>query len=148
MKVKILCALLFLAPSLLSQNIKDVTYINQLGEKQNASFGDAVKLCVLSLGNNSQNFIRDRQVLTRLGLLQKLENYKEDDPLRRGTIALILARHLKLKDSLFYLLFDSERYAFRVCVAHGIMDEYGSESDILSGEELIEIVSRAAGSSR
>ena len=45
-------------------------------------------------------------------------------------------------------LLGREGYAFRACVAHGIMDHDGSEWDKISGEELIEIMSKVTESGK
>ena len=55
-------------------------------------------------------------------------------------LALMVARHLKLKGSLFFLMFDTERYAHRACVAEKIMDANTSELDTLTGDELLEVM--------
>jgi hypothetical protein len=64
--------------------------------------------------------------------------------MRKGVAARLLARYLGLTDSLLYDIFGSERYAFRACVAAGIMVADGSEWDAVSGEELLEIMRRVA----
>jgi len=55
-------------------------------------------------------------------------------------IALMAARQLRLKGSLFYLMFDTQRYAHRACVAEEIMDASTSELDTLTGDELLEVI--------
>ena len=72
--------------------------------------------------------------------LLKADRYDKDKPLSRGMLALMVARHLKLKGSLFYLMFDTERYGHRACVAEKIMDVNTSEWDTMTGDELLEVM--------
>ena len=65
-------------------------------------------------------------------------------PLKKGYIAVMVAEGLNLEDSVLYKLFKSKRYAFRVCVAHNLLNADGSENDLMSGEELIEFLRLAS----
>jgi hypothetical protein len=41
-----------------------------------------------------------------------------------------------------YLIFDTERYAYKACIANGIFSPGGSENDKMTGPELIDLLSR------
>lgn len=116
-----------------------VNIINQIGDKKQATFGDAVFLYIITLGVIPSSFDVNVNILKNKNILPK-KNYKQDKPLRKGTLALMIAKHLKLEDSLMYLIFKFPRYAHRACIAYGLMPVDGSEWDILTGEELLEII--------
>ncbi len=123
--------------------VADVAYINTVADKPVATVGDGMKLYVLSLGIDGGDFKANMNLLLKAGIL-KHTDYIETAPLRRGTLARMIARHLKLNDSFFFNLFGTERYAFRACIAEEIMDYDGSEWDKLSGGELLEILRRVS----
>ena len=54
------------------------------------------------------------------------------------------AGYLDLCGSLMYMISGAERYAFRACVAEGIMRGDGSENDVISGPELVEVLGRVS----
>jgi hypothetical protein len=139
-KLFIILTLIMTAGTAWSQAVAPVNFVNQLGDKKQATFGDAVTIYLLTLGKDPKGFNIDVQALTGMGIL-KDNDYKADTPLRRGMIANMVARHLKLGDSLFYNIFGTERYAFRACIAARLMEAEGSEWDDISGEELLEIMS-------
>jgi hypothetical protein len=150
MKVRniVLALALALASSgLMAQSMGDLNFINDLGDKRHAGFGDAVKFMVLEMGRNSTGFAADLALLERRGISGGYEGMKEKDPVRKGVLARMVARRLNLKDSLFYRIFGTERYAFRACAAAGIMISNGSEWDIVSGDELVEIMSQVSARS-
>jgi hypothetical protein len=142
--IKIFIFIFFLGIGLpaFSQGFGSLEFVNSLGDKKQVTYGEAVDFFIYILGGYPTNFQANIQYLNKAGITQDII-YQANNPLRRGTISLMLVRHLKLTDSLFYRMFKTQRYAFRVCIAKGIMDADGSERDILSGEELIEIMSRA-----
>ncbi|MBN1533077.1 MAG: hypothetical protein JXA20_10480 [Spirochaetes bacterium] len=116
-------------------------FINTLGDKETATFGDAVTLFSYVINRTPRGFQQDRAALNETGLLRNMD-YDQNRSLRRGILARMIARHMHLKGSLMYLIFGTERYAYTACVAGGIMDPGGSEWDVLSGEELIEAITR------
>ena len=144
----VLALVLALASSgLVGQSMGDLNFINDLGDKKHATFGDAVKFMVLETGQNSTSFAADLALLGRKGISKGYESRKEKDPVRKGVLARMVARRLNLGDSLFYRIFGAERYAFRACAAAGIMTSNGSEWDIVSGDELVEIMNQVSGKS-
>ena len=127
-----------------SQSMNVLNYVNELGDKKQASFGDAVKLIVLDMGENTSGFESDLSVLNARNKIAAGYSLSENAPLRKGVVARLIARYLRLTDSLVYNIFGTERYAFRACVAADIMIADGSEWDYVSGEELLEIMRRVA----
>ena len=122
-----------------SQDYASLNLIDNLGNKKTVTYGDAVKLFIISIGMNSENFKADIKKLGDLGLKKGLDR-GENEPARRGDVAILISQRLKLKDSLFYRMFNIKRYATRACTAAGIMPGDVSERDFLSGDELIEIM--------
>ncbi len=144
MKIKLAIIIIFLsAISSYTQDIGSLSYIHELGKKETATFGDAVSMFVLTLNKKAENFNTNISILKSLNVIPETD-YSESTPLRRGMLASIIAKYLDLKDSLFYRIFKSERYAFRACIADNIMDANMSEWDKISGDELIEIMSIVA----
>lgn len=128
--------LLFSAAS--AQDISQLNFIHSLDSQAVATYGDAVKLFVISTGARAGNFESESALLNEQGLALKYDEYK---PLTRGMAALMTARYLNLKGSFMYLIFKSERYAYRACIADSLMPGDASEFDKLSGPELLELMS-------
>ena len=126
------------------QSMSVLNYVNELGNREQASFGDIVKLIVLDMGEKTLGFESDFSVLCARNKIAFGYNLYENTPLRKGVAARLIARYLSLTDSLMYVIFGTERYAFRACVAAGIMIADGSEWDYVSGDELLEIMRRVA----
>ncbi|MBP7734991.1 MAG: hypothetical protein KA369_03370 [Spirochaetes bacterium] len=138
----IILLFLFIFPfSLVSA--QEINFINSLADKKIVTFEDGVKMYLYTLGKAPAGFNADVATLKGLKLL-KAKAYDKDKPLRRGMLALMVARHLKLKGSFFYLLFDTERYAHRACVAENIMTATTSELDRMTGDELLETMAIVA----
>ncbi|MBN2402332.1 MAG: hypothetical protein JXN64_08010 [Spirochaetes bacterium] len=112
-----------------AQAFDEVAFLDNLSKKDKATVGDALKLFELVIG--------------------KKEPLSKDGPannavLKKGFISLKVANALNLTDSVVFTLFKSERYAFRACVAHGLLNADASEYDTMSGEELIEFLTLAS----
>ncbi|OHD65034.1 MAG: hypothetical protein A2176_04610 [Spirochaetes bacterium RBG_13_51_14] len=122
---------------------QEINFINELAGKKVATFGDGVTMYLYTLGRVPAGFDADVRVLKGLNML-KADRYDRNKPLSRGMLALMVARHLKLKGSLLYLMFDTERYAHRACVAEKIMEASTSELDRLTGDELLEVMTIVA----
>jgi hypothetical protein len=84
---------------------QEINFINELAGKKTVTFDDAVKMYMYTLGKAPAGFGQNVAALKVMGLL-KAKDYDKDKPIRRGMLALMVARHLKLKGSLFYLMFD------------------------------------------
>jgi hypothetical protein len=111
-----------------AQAFDEIGFLDTLGKKNKANVSDALALFSL--------------------VFEKKQPAKADTannvPLKKGFIALKVAQYLNLTDSIIYTLFRKERYAFRVCAAHKLLNEDGSENDLMSGEELIEFLRLAS----
>jgi hypothetical protein len=101
-----------------------------------------------ALGKKSAASISDAQTLFKMVLEKKYTPSAavedKNSSVKKGYIAYLVAGNLGLTDSLLFNLSRSQRYAFRVCVAHKLMNADGSENDMMSGEELIEFLRLAS----
>jgi hypothetical protein len=146
MKIKIIpviIILLLISSISFGQNITNITFINEIADKEEATFEDGIRFIMMLTGKNPIAFQENIVKLNNEGITQGIQLAK-DSPLRRGVLSLMLARHLNLKDSLFYKIFKTERYAYRACIANDLMHYEGSEWDKLSGGELVEIMTKAS----
>lgn len=140
MRIKLfIIAILLCTVPVFAQEYGGLNFINQLGEKKTATWGDATALYVITLGKAPAGFDANVQTLQSMGII-KTNKYGKDKPLRKGMLAKMIARHLKLKNTLLYLIFGTERYAHRSCVAERIYPADSSEWDAMRGDELIEIM--------
>jgi hypothetical protein len=139
----VLILYLMAAIPLAAQELGNLDFINNLGEKDAATYGDAVTFFIYMQNRYPEGFEADIKTLNRSNITTGIKAGRED-VLTRGTLSLMLARYLNLKDSLLYLISNTGRYAYRACVAADLMDFNGSEWDIISGEELIEIMAIAS----
>lgn len=117
-------AALAISTAVFSQDTGFISKMNDIDKKATATYGDAVML------------FREQ------GAKNIALGYKDDEPLTRGMVALMTARYLGLSGSFMYNIFGTERYAFKACVAEGLMKEDGSENDLMSGTELIEVLAK------
>jgi hypothetical protein len=136
MKQLIIAVIILISPAVFfqqkqaaAQAFNEVGFLDTLGNKNIATVNDALKLFTL--------------------VIEKKQPVLKDDPannvpLKKGFIALMVANNLNLTDSVIYTLFKKERYAFRACAAHNLLNADGSENDLMSGEELIEFLQLAS----
>lgn len=141
-KLLVLLYTLLILPAL-AQSPGNLAFINDLGEKGTATFSDAVTFFLLIENKQPGEFRANLDELNKQRITQGIEE-AENAPLTQGTLALMIARGLKLKDSLFFLMTGTRRYAFRTCVSANIMDADTSEWDTMSGEQLIEIMTKVS----
>lgn len=149
--ISVICIFLCLMPVLGRNNtgsIESLIKINELSSKQEAEIQDSIFLFVLELEKKPADFKGNMTIVTNHGVLKQGIEPNSTEKLTRGFLASMIARYKKLDDHLLYRIFESERYAFRACVAHGIMEYNGSENEIVSGEELIEIMSKISTTKR
>ncbi len=125
------------------QSVADIEFVNQVADAPLARVSDAVGLFAMFYGARRPDFQNNIALLRSKGISIP-ETLQENDVLRRGTLALLAARYLDLGDSFMYRLFHTTRHAVTACVANGIMEASGSEWDILSGGELVEVVRKVA----
>ena len=122
--------LMVLSASLTAQDISPLLYINELDAKKTATYGDALRMFRF-------------QVRTVPGSKEyMLKGYFDDFPLTKGVISLMVARYLGLNKSLLFNIFGTERYAYKACLADKLFSELGSENDLMSGADLIELFTR------
>ena len=121
-----------------------LTYINQLGAKQIATYADGLYFMVIVLNRAPGNFSKNKAAIQRRVKSVDEIKLKPSDPLNRGAIALLISSYLNLSDSLMYNIFKNQTYAVQACIAAGIMDANCSSNDILSGEDLIEIMDKVS----
>ena len=112
-------------PVIVNQNMPQITFLSELDGKKTATYGDALRMFGFKAGADSGAY--------------SLKGYSEYSKLTRGMVSLMTARHLKLNDSLMYRIFDIERYAYRACLAEKFFSRDGSENDVMTGPQLIEL---------
>ncbi|MBN1500105.1 MAG: hypothetical protein JW982_08120 [Spirochaetes bacterium] len=135
---KLIISLIISASSVIfAQNVNQINVIQEIDEKPAATYEDAVTMFMYELNQTPGTFERNAAFLKTKQIVKK--DYAKETPLKRGMIAYMTAKHLNLKDSFMFALTKAERYAFRSCVSYGIMDVDGSENDLISGNELLEI---------
>ena len=123
------------------QKVATVEYLQNLSKSEHATVGDAVRLFSLQSGKGYKNFDAGLSSIKQEGILPE-KQYDEQDNLSRGLLAFMVARYLKLSDSLWFNLFGAERYAYNACASAKIMPEGKSEWDRMSGPDLIEMLGK------
>ena len=116
-----------LSVSGIAQDISQIIFINELDGKTVANYGDALRMFGFQ-ERTSDSYM--------------LKGYNNDARLTKGMASLMTARFLQLKKSTMYRIFGTERYAYRACVADKLFSIDGSENDLMSGLELIELFSK------
>ena len=128
--------------------ISKQAYFNKLLSKKNATLFDAYTMLVILLGREDrysdfetkQEFLRQNHILPKLKKLSK----NPHQPLEKGVAAYMFCRVLKIKGGLWLRLFGiTQRYALRELVFQNIMFP-GNTRNIVSGKELVFIVTQAA----
>jgi hypothetical protein len=125
--------------NLQGQGLGSLSFIHELSEKRTATVDDAFRILLLTLEKNPGTFKQNMMTLSKMGLIKRTD-YSKNMPLRLGLVAYMVAKQLKLKDSFMFLIFKTERYAHRACAADDIMSFNQSARDLLSGDELIEVM--------
>lgn len=123
-----------------SQGVESINSINKLADKDYVTVEEGMKFFVMVTTNKSQSYNNNIKMLKSKGILDADFSEEGFAVLKRGILAKMVARQLELSGSLLYLLLDVERYATKACIADGIMIYSASERDVLSGGELIEIM--------
>jgi len=145
MKLKqlfILLPVLFFSISAYSQDVNQLEWLSDLDSKSRATYGDAVKIFAMQTSGRSSSFRTDSSLLEKSGIA--LDGYSESEELSKGMLAKMTARYLDLGGSIMYMIFGTERYAFRACASYGLMRGDGSENDVVSGPELVEVLGRVS----
>ncbi len=125
-----------------AQDVSQIEWLGDLDGKSAATYSDAVKMFSFQTTGKASSFAIDSAMIGKNGIA--LDGYAENKTLSKGMLAKMTARYLGLGGSLMYMIFGTERYAYRACVAYGIMRENGSENDIISGPELVEVMAKVS----
>lgn len=145
MKKYLLAALIMVLPVAgMSGNIE---YLQNMAQTKQVTMADAVKMFAMEIDKSDSSFEKEVSSLIKAKILPD-KKYNAEKPLRRGDLALMSARYLKLSDSIWYTIFGSRRYAYTACISAKIMTADGSEYDYISGPQLLEtmrIISEKAG---
>jgi hypothetical protein len=121
-----------------TQDVTQVTFLSELDSKSQATYGDALIIFKLQTGSAVSSGKGKKSHSDPIAL----SGYTEKDILTKGMASLMAARYLDLGGSFMYLIFDTERYAYKACIANGIFSPGGSENDKMTGPELIDLLSR------
>ena len=126
------------APELISPI--DTAYFIELMPRRVTFRYDACKVFVMLMGVAEQYIDLDSQItfLKEKNLLPKRFESEFDamQPLRKGLVAYMFCKAMKIKGGIFLRLFGMhERYALKELVFEGLMPP-GNVNDIVSGEEL------------
>ena len=116
---------------------------NELSSKSTITFGEAVRFLMLTIHGHYLNFEEDLAYLVRQNIAQGIK-LKENDEINLGTLSLMTARTLKLKNSLFFNIFGTKRYAVRACADAGLINNTSGVHDKVSGEEFVELMRKIA----
>ena len=126
----------------------DIIYFAEMALRKITYRYDICKALVVLKGVENQYIDLDSQIafLRKAELLPKRFQKEFDpmQPLRKGLAAFILRKALNVKGGVFLHLFSSsERFALNELVHQGVMSA-GNTNDLVSGEELTNIILRAA----
>lgn len=123
-------------------------YFKGLLSKEVAALSDAYKTLTILLGVGDQfsdldsqfNFLIENEIVSEN--IGTKANY--DEPLRKGAVAYMFAQAMDIKGGIILRSFGmSQRYAFKELVHQEIMFS-GNVHDVISGQELILTLTRAA----
>jgi hypothetical protein len=142
-KLLALLIIMLLPSVLVAQGAGNVAIINEIADKPVVTVGDTVTMFVLVMDERNRRFDSNIAMLKGKDII-KDEKLAENDSMRQGQLARMIARYLDLNDSLMYWLIPSNRYAVQACIANRIMSYETGEWDLLSGGELVEIMSKVS----
>ena len=126
----------------------DLVYFAELMLKKIAYRYDICKAIVILMGVEDRFIDLGSQItfLKNENILPKKFEKKEFDvtkPLRKGLTAYMFCKALKIKGGILLTLFGvNQRYALQELVHQGVMSS-GHVKDVVSGEELVSILTRA-----
>jgi hypothetical protein len=123
-------------------------YFKDLISRRVALRSDVLKVVVVLLGLSDKLQDSDAQLhyLNENNILPKnmTAHFDLSQPLRKGLAAYMFCRALEVKGGIWLRIFGTnQRYALKELVFAGIMPE-GNVNELLSGQELVEILTRAA----
>ena len=111
-----------------TQDMQQIMLIIELEGKSVTTYGDALRMFGFQAETSSGSY--------------RLKGYNDYSKLTKGMVSLMAAKYLYLKKSLLYRIIETERYAYRACVAEKLFSADGSENDLMSGPELIEFFAK------
>jgi hypothetical protein len=126
----------------------DLNYLTQLLNKKSATLEDACRVMVILLGEQERlkdfsrqiAYFKDKNILPE----KIMTNVDPRKPLTRGVTAYMFCRALNIKGGIILRIFGtSQRYALLELEQEEIMSG-GDVKEVLSGQELVDIFSRAA----
>lgn len=126
----------------------DLVYFAELMLKKITYRYDISKAIIILMGVENQFIDLGSQItfLKNENILPKKFEKKEFDvtkPLRKGLTAYMFCKALKIKGGILLTLFGvNQRYALKELVHQGVMSS-GNVKDVVSGEELVLILTRA-----
>ena len=124
----------------------DQEYLQRLEHQRQARKVDGVYVVMVLLGKQKDfaSFPEQFSYLKQNGYFPQYETGSDlNEPLRKGELAFMLCKTLKIKGGVHLRLFGlSERYAFSELIFQGIMP-YGNQQEIVTGPELISIFNQS-----
>jgi hypothetical protein len=125
----------------------DPEYLNSVVGEKAVKFSDGVEMIMtlMQIEDQYPEFQSQRAFLQKTKIIPPgWESRKPDDVLRRGELAFMLAKMLRLKGGLkARLLGMNQRFAMEELIYEGIMRE-GHGRDLVTGQELVFVMTAAA----
>ena len=119
-----------------------VEFLNQLCEKEKASFSDCIKcFCYLNNIDTSDDF-EDNVTNLQKHIQYMPKKYSENKTATIGDFSLLAIQFLNIKTGIFYLITKSGRYASRELNQLNIIPFNTSEWQEISGIELIRLLQK------
>lgn len=125
----------------------DIDYFNTVIGEKAVKFADGLETIatLLQIEQQYPDFIAQRKFLEKTGILSpKWKSRSPDDILRRGELAYMLVKMLRLKGGLkARILGMNQRFAMEELIYEGIMRE-GHQRDLITGQELVYVATSVA----
>ncbi len=113
---------------------QELSQLASLASKRSATIEDLASL----LPSLSLSLPDADAYLARLE--EALSAFEPDTPLTKGRASRVACAALKLRTSALYLLFPTERYAFRALVMEGVFKSASSPGEAMGGMELLDFM--------
>lgn len=105
-----------------------------LGDKQACSMADLAAMAPALV----ESFPEMPELATRLE--RALARYPAESELSKARASWVAASAIQVESSLMFLIFKTERYAFRALVVDGIFSAASSGGDAMSGVDLLDFI--------
>jgi len=127
---------------------KDV-YFSQLLSRKITFLSDAFSILVILLGAEDKyvDFVSQRRFLEENKIINKnfFSKYQTEAPLRKGVLAYLILKALKIKGGLHLRIFpESLRYSLKELEYLEIIKKSSHVEELVSGNELLQILSKSA----